>query len=108
MPTSLRDLDSFGAVAAEEDDVLDYFLTTDAVKQSENQAFLVLAKGNREDRSGSTFLAGQGGGSIQSAQSPRISVEYSREPRRSRGVGHRGVRLVMAIPDRRRTCVSRT
>jgi hypothetical protein len=45
MTYSLRDLDSFGDVAAEADAVLDYFLTTDAVKRIEgNQAFLVLGR----------------------------------------------------------------
>ncbi len=42
---SLRDLDSFGDVAAEDDAVLDYFLTTDAVTRIKNgDAFLVLGR----------------------------------------------------------------
>jgi hypothetical protein len=42
---SLRELDSFGAVAAEDDAVLEYFLTTDAVQSIErNRAFLVLGR----------------------------------------------------------------
>jgi len=45
MVTSLRNLESFGDVAAEDDAVLEYFLATDAVKQIEkNQAFLVLGR----------------------------------------------------------------
>jgi len=44
IPT-LRDLSSFGDVAAEDDAVLDYFLTTDAVNQiSGNRTFLVLGR----------------------------------------------------------------
>jgi hypothetical protein len=43
--SSLRTLDSFGNVAAEDDAVLDYFVTTDAVQQIEqNHAFLVLGR----------------------------------------------------------------
>ncbi len=42
---SLRDLSSFGDVAAEDDAVLDYFLTTDAVDRIRNQeALLVLGR----------------------------------------------------------------
>ena len=42
---SLKPLDSFGHVAAEEDAILSYFLTTDAVEQiSSNQVFLVLGR----------------------------------------------------------------
>jgi hypothetical protein len=42
---SLRDLDSFGDVAAEDDAVLDYFLTTDAVARIKNgDVFLVLGR----------------------------------------------------------------
>jgi hypothetical protein len=42
---SLRDLDSFGDVAAEDDAVLDYFLTTDAVTRIKNgDVFLVLGR----------------------------------------------------------------
>lgn len=42
---SLRDLDSFGDVAAEDDSVLDYFLTTDAVNRIKNgDVFLVLGR----------------------------------------------------------------
>lgn len=42
---NLNDLDSFGDVAAEDDAVLDYFLTTDAVQKLEgNSAFLVLGR----------------------------------------------------------------
>ncbi|MCG5514485.1 P-loop ATPase, Sll1717 family [Ectothiorhodospira shaposhnikovii] len=45
MTTSLRNLTSFGDVAAEDDAVLDYFLATDAVAQIERkQAFLVLGR----------------------------------------------------------------
>lgn len=45
MVTSLRILESFGDVAAEDDAVLDYFLATDAVAQIERkQAFLVLGR----------------------------------------------------------------
>lgn len=45
MVVSLRDLESFGDVAAEDDAVLDYFLTTDAVATiKNNQAFLVLGR----------------------------------------------------------------
>ncbi|MCG6984369.1 MAG: hypothetical protein LJE61_04075 [Thiocapsa sp.] len=45
MATSLRKLESFGDVAAEDDAVLDYFLATDAVAQIERtQAFLVLGR----------------------------------------------------------------
>lgn len=43
--TSLRDLASFGDVAAEDDAVLDYFLTTNAVRQiAQNRIFLVLGR----------------------------------------------------------------
>ncbi len=42
---SLRQVATFGDVAAEEDSVLDYFLTTDAVQRIEdNEAFLVLGR----------------------------------------------------------------
>jgi hypothetical protein len=42
---SLKELHSFGDVAAEDDAVLDYFLTTDAVRQiGENDVFLVLGR----------------------------------------------------------------
>jgi ABC-type cobalamin/Fe3+-siderophores transport system ATPase subunit len=42
---SLEFLDSFGDVAAEDEPVLDYFLTTDAVKRIESRdAFLVLGR----------------------------------------------------------------
>lgn len=45
MRTSLRPMSSFGDVAAEEDSVLDYFLTTDAAKRlARNEAFLVLGR----------------------------------------------------------------
>jgi len=45
MPISVRNLESFGDVAAEDDAVLDYFLTTDAVKRiRENKAFVVLGR----------------------------------------------------------------
>lgn len=45
MTTSLRKLDSFGDVAAEDDSVLDYFLTTDAVnKIKDKKAYLVLGR----------------------------------------------------------------
>ena len=43
--TSLRDLSSFGDVAAEDDAVLDYFLTTDAVDRiRRNEVLLVLGR----------------------------------------------------------------
>lgn len=43
--TSLRNLASFGDVAAEDDSVLDYFLTTDAVESiADNRVFLVLGR----------------------------------------------------------------
>ena len=42
---SLRNLESFGSVAAEDDAVLEYFLTTDAVQRlRNNDAFLVLGR----------------------------------------------------------------
>ena len=45
MVTSLRELQSFGDVAAEDDAVLDYFLATDSVAQIEGKkAFLVLGR----------------------------------------------------------------
>lgn len=45
MSTSIRKLNSFGDVAAEDDSVLDYFLTTDAVPRIEdNSVFLVLGR----------------------------------------------------------------
>jgi hypothetical protein len=45
MSNTLRQLHSFGDVAAEDDAVLDYFLTTDAVTRIEsNEAFLVLGR----------------------------------------------------------------
>jgi len=45
MTLSLRNLRSFGDVAAEDDAVLDYFLTTDAVNRiSRNEVFLVLGR----------------------------------------------------------------
>lgn len=45
MKTSLRNLNTFGDVAAEEDSVLEYFLTTDAVRRIEaNEGFLVLGR----------------------------------------------------------------
>ncbi len=45
MTISLRGLESFGDVAAEDDAVLDYFLATDAVEKIENKrAFLVLGR----------------------------------------------------------------
>jgi hypothetical protein len=45
MKLNLRDLKSFGDVAAEEDAVLEYFLTTDAVGRIEkNESFLVLGR----------------------------------------------------------------
>jgi hypothetical protein len=44
-PPSLRDIDTFGDVAAEDDAVLDYFLSTNAVDRIEkNEAFLVLGR----------------------------------------------------------------
>ena len=44
-PISLRNLDTFGDVAAEDDAVLDYFLSTNAVERIEkNAAFLVLGR----------------------------------------------------------------
>ncbi len=50
MATSLRELKSFGDVAAEDDAVLDYFLATDAVAQiEENQAFLFSPQGLWKD-----------------------------------------------------------
>jgi len=45
MHLSLRNLDTFGDVAAEEDSVLEYFLSTDAVQRIErNEVFLVLGR----------------------------------------------------------------
>lgn len=45
MTVSLAHLDTFGDVAAEDDAVLDYFLTTDAVARIErNEVFLVLGR----------------------------------------------------------------
>jgi len=45
MQPSLRNIDTFGDVAAEDDSVLEYFLSTDAVKRIEsNKAFLVLGR----------------------------------------------------------------
>lgn len=45
MQSFLRDLDTFGDVAAEEDSVLEYFLSTDAVQRiKRNEAFLVLGR----------------------------------------------------------------
>lgn len=45
MQISLRNLDTFGDVAAEEDSVLEYFLSTDAVQRIEqNEVFLVLGR----------------------------------------------------------------
>ncbi len=45
MKASLRNLNTFGDVAAEEDSVLEYFLTTDAVRRIEaNEGFLVLGR----------------------------------------------------------------
>jgi hypothetical protein len=42
---TLRELDSFGSVAAEDDAVLDYFLTTAAVERlAANRAFIVLGR----------------------------------------------------------------
>src|ERR1022692_1820752 len=42
---SLKNLQSFGDVAAEDDAVLDYFLTTDAVTRIQNnQVFLILGR----------------------------------------------------------------
>src|SRR5580698_9212351 len=42
---SLRDLTSFGDVAAEDDSVLDYFLKTDAVARIQNnELFLILGR----------------------------------------------------------------
>jgi ABC-type multidrug transport system ATPase subunit len=42
---SLRSLPSFGNVAAEDDAVLDYFLTTDAATRiAKNEVFLVLGR----------------------------------------------------------------
>jgi hypothetical protein len=60
---SLRSLSSFGDVAAEDDAVLDYFLTTDAVRRiADNEVFLVLGRKG----SGKTALVrhfAEGGGS---------------------------------------------
>jgi hypothetical protein len=45
MILSLRNIDTFGDVAAEEDSVLEYFLSTDAVQRIErNEAFLILGR----------------------------------------------------------------
>jgi len=45
MTARLRELESFGDVAAEDDAVLEYFLSTDAVERvSNNKAFLVLGR----------------------------------------------------------------
>jgi len=45
MPISLQNLPTFGDVAAEDDPVLDYFLTTDAVERiQQNKAFLILGR----------------------------------------------------------------
>lgn len=45
MPVDLRPLHSFGDVAAEDDAVLEYFLTTDAVKKvADNDVFLLLGR----------------------------------------------------------------
>lgn len=41
MITSLRKLDSFGDVAAEDDSVLDYFLTTDAVNKIKDKKHIL-------------------------------------------------------------------
>jgi hypothetical protein len=44
-PASLREIKSFGGVAAEEDNVLDYFLTTDSVQKiSSGDEFLVIGR----------------------------------------------------------------
>ena len=49
MPTLLTTLTSFGDVAAEEDAVLEYFLTTEAARRIErNEAFLVLGEREQE------------------------------------------------------------
>jgi hypothetical protein len=64
--TSLRSLDTFGNVAAEDDAVLSYFLTTDAVGRIQsNSVFLVLGRKG----SGKTALVrhfAEGGGSTTS------------------------------------------
>lgn len=45
MQLSLRNIDTFGDVAAEEDSVLEYFLSTDAVQRIErNEIFLILGR----------------------------------------------------------------
>ena len=45
MQPSLRNIDTFGDVAAEEDSVLEYFLSTDAVQRIErNEVFLILGR----------------------------------------------------------------
>ena len=68
MATSLRKLESFGDVAAEDDAVLDYFLATDAVAQIERkQAFLVLGR-----------PAGWAGHSANHAKRARVSQQRRR------------------------------
>lgn len=59
---SLRDLDTFGSVAAEDDAVLSYFLTTDAVSRiGSNSVFLVLGrKGSGKTALVRYFAEGEG------------------------------------------------
>jgi hypothetical protein len=61
---SLRELTSFGDVAAEDDAVLDYFLTTDAVARIQNgEIFLVLGrKGSGKTALVRHFAEGRGNG----------------------------------------------
>lgn len=64
MAYSLRDLDSFGEVSAEDDAVLSYFLTTDAVDRiRSNSVLLVLGrKGSGKTALVRHFVEGRGGG----------------------------------------------
>lgn len=68
MPLSLANLESFGDVAAEDDAVLDYFLTTDAVPRiQKNELFLILGRKGSGKTALVRFFAEQGGGTISKA-----------------------------------------
>jgi hypothetical protein len=75
---SLRNLQSFGDVAAEDDSVLDYFLQTDAVRRIQsNEIFLVLGRKGSGKTALVRYFAATGGGAPTSL---RLSSQSLSQP----------------------------
>ena len=71
-PVSLDSLQSFGDVAAEDDPVLDYFLTTDAVRRIQNnEVLLILGRKGSGKTALVRFFAEGSGGTVSKALSLR-------------------------------------